>query len=166
VKLSPLAGRESVRHRSILPRFRDAFRGLLRCYREEPNLRFHIFAASVVAMAGVAVQLEGWETAYLTVTVTLVVLAEIVNTAVERVVDFAAAGRRHPLAGAAKEIAAGAVLLTAVHATCAALYLFVFRRGVLATVTATVTLLGRHPWWLALPLLAGLLALSANRRDH
>jgi diacylglycerol kinase (ATP) len=120
----------------------------------------------MVAVVGVAVGLEGWETAYLTVTVALVLLAEIVNTAVERVVDFAAAGRRHPLAGAAKEVAAGAVLLTAVHGTWAALYVFAFRRGVLETVTATVALLGRRPWWLAVPLLAAILAVNANRSDH
>jgi diacylglycerol kinase len=150
----------------VLPRFRDAFRGLWLAYREEPNLRFHIFAASVVGVVALGDHLEGWEVAYLSATVALVLLSEMVNTALERVVDYAAAGRRHPLAGAAKEVAAGAVLLTALHAGWAAFYLFVVRRGFLETVNDVLVLLARSPWLLAVPLLTGLLALLAGRSEQ
>lgn len=159
------ADREAVRHRSILPRFRDAFRGLLLAYAQEPNLRFHVFAGTCVAVGGYAVRLEGWETAYLSATMAMVFLAEMGNTAVERTVDLASAGRRHPLAATAKEVAAGAVLLAALHAAFAALFLFVVRRGFMASVTAIWGLFGSAPWVLALPVVTGLLGLFGEQRN-
>ena len=149
----------------MLPRFYDAFCGIYVTYREEPNLRFHVFAASCAVAAGVAVRLQPWEVAYLSVTVLAVLSAEMVNTAVERAVDFAAAGRRHPLAGQAKEVAAGAVLVAAVHAVFAAVYLFLYVRGLGETVTAVIDLLLTRPYWAALPLGSGLLGLFGGYRD-
>lgn len=154
--------RESVRHRSILPRFRDAARGLYQAYREEPNLRFHLFAGSCVTVAGIAVDLLPWEVAYLAATVASVLLAETINTAVERTVDLASDGRRHPLAGQAKEIAAGAVLLTAAHASLAALFLFVVNRGFWQTLESLWHLALTSPWLLALPLAAGWAGLAGG----
>ncbi|HYG58804.1 MAG TPA: diacylglycerol kinase family protein [Symbiobacteriaceae bacterium] len=160
----PPFNREFIRHHALVPRFRDAFLGLSDAYREEPNLRFHVFASSCVAVAALAVRTEPWETAYLAVTITAVLLAEMINTAVERTVDYAAAGERHPLAGQAKEIAAGAVLLAALHAVFAALFLFIVRRGPAETVSAVVGLIIRAPWVMILPLLAGILGLVGGRR--
>ncbi len=156
-------GPESFRHRAILPRFRDAFSGILQAYVEEPNLRFHIFAGVCVAVAAYAVKPEGWEIAYLSVTMTMVLLAEMTNTAVERTVDLATSGRRHPLAAMAKEVAAGAVLLTALHATFAALYLFVVRRGFMITLTAMLDLMGSAPWMLIFPIATGVMGLLGGR---
>jgi diacylglycerol kinase len=156
--------REAVRHTSVLPRFRDAFYGIYQAYREEPNLRFHTFAAVSAAVAGYAVGLAGWEVAYLSVTIAVVLLAEMVNTAVERAVDFAADGRRHRLAGQAKEVAAGAVLLAAAHALFAAVYLFLYSRGVMETLNAVLTLLRHQPWFMLVPLLAGVLGVAGGER--
>ncbi len=153
------ADREAVRHRTILPRFRDAFRGLYAAYRDEPNLRFHVFAASGALVTAVAVRLEGWEAAYMAVTVLAVLLAELINTAVERTVDLAAGGRRHPLAGLAKEVAAGGVLLTALHATFAAAFVFLVRRGLEETLLSLWRLAQEAPYWTALPVLFGVMAL-------
>ncbi len=157
--------REAVRHHAILPRFRDAFYGIYQAYREEPNLRFHFFATSCAAAAGYAVRLQGWETAYLAVTVAVVLLAEMVNTAVERTVDFAAAGRRHRLAGQAKEVAAGGVLLASLHAMFAAFYLFLYNRGFFETLNAVISTVVHQPWMALLPLAAGVLGLVGGERS-
>lgn len=162
----PSMNREFIRHHSLLPRFRDAFRGLWLAYREEPNLRFHVFASSCAVVVARAVRTEGWETAYLAVTIGAVLFAEMVNTAVERTVDYAAAGERHPLAGQAKEIAAGAVLLTALHAVFAAFYLFVVRRDPLQTVFGVVELTIRWPWILALPCFTAAAGLMSGRNGN
>lgn len=154
--------RESVRHRAILPRFRDAARGLFQAYREEPNLRFHVFAGACVGVTGMAVGLLPWETAYLGATVASVLLAEAINTAIERTVDLAADGRRHPLAARAKEVAAGVVLLTASHAALAAYFVFVANRGVWVTVGALLHMATTRPWLLALPLAAGWAGLALH----
>jgi diacylglycerol kinase len=151
------------RHRSILPRFADAFRGIYTAYREEPNLRFHVFAASGCVVAGLAVGLERWEAAYLAFTIAAVLVAEMVNTAVERAVDLAAGGRLHPLAGQAKQVAAGAVLLAAGHALFAALLLFAWNRGPLETLAALVRQASVRPWLLLLPGMTGLLGLFGGK---
>lgn len=151
------------RHHAIIPRFRDAGYGLWQAYREEPNLRFHTFAAVSAAVAGYAVKLQAWETAYLAGTVVAVLVAEMVNTAVERTVDFAAQGTRHPLAGQAKEVAAGAVLLTALHAVFAAYFLFIHSRGLVLTATALFDLLRHQPYMALPPVLAAVAGLMAGR---
>lgn len=153
------ADRESIRHRTVIPRFRDAFLGFYRAYREEPNLRFHIFAGACVAFAAYAVRVEVWEWAYLAVTITLVLFAEMVNTAVERAVDLASGGRRQPLAAMAKEVAAGGVLLAALHATVAAVALFLVRRSFGETLAALLDTLMNAPWLALAPVVAGALAL-------
>ncbi|MFZ5826060.1 MAG: diacylglycerol kinase family protein [Bacillota bacterium] len=157
-------GRDSFRHTSVVPRFRDAFRGGWIAYREEPNLRFHLFAASCVAVAGYAVRLAPWEVAYLALTVALVIFAELVNTAVERTVDLAADGRRHPLAATAKQVAASGVLLAALHAAFAAAFLFLIERSFAATFNALLGLLAARPWPFGLPIIIGLLGLYGGAR--
>ncbi|HEY3365799.1 MAG TPA: diacylglycerol kinase family protein [Symbiobacteriaceae bacterium] len=158
-------GHRSFRHHTVLPRVGDAFRGLVHAYREEPNLRFHAFASTLVLVAAVAVKPEAWETAYLTVTVLLVLVAETVNTAVERTVDLAVNERYHPLAGQAKEVAAGAVLLVSLHALFGAYLVFIGRRGLVETWTAVMDLLRRSLWWGAFPLVAAVLGLVAGRES-
>lgn len=151
------------KHRALLPRFRDAFRGLWTAYREEPNLRFHVFAGTGIAVAAYAVGVEGWEAAYLAVTISLVLLAEMVNTAVERAVDLAASGRRNPLAAVAKEVAAGVVLFAAGHALFAAGALFLVKRSLLETLHSLLSVLLERPWLVLPPLAAGLLGLFGGR---
>lgn len=152
----------SFRHRSVWPRFRDAGFGIYQAYREEPNLRFHLFATSCAALLAYAAGLAGWEVAYLSVTIALVLTAELVNTAVERTVDLAAAGRRHPLAATAKEVAAGAVLLTAGHAGFAGAYLFLYQHSLSQALQA----LAQRPVLLLLPVAMGLLGLFGGRPDR
>lgn len=100
-----------------------AFRGILRCIREERNFRFHIVAAVYVSLFSPAFLQSRAEGALLAVTIGLVLFAEAVNTALERLVNRISP-EQHPLAGAAKDIAAGAVLLTAIAAVAVAIFLF------------------------------------------
>lgn len=115
--------------RSIFRRFRDATVGFRDAYREEPNLRFHLFAAGSMLALARALHLSGLPLLYLLGTIASVLAAELVNTAVERAVNLAAGGAYHPLARQAKDVAAGAVLVAAVHAVVAGWYLFVQPHG-------------------------------------
>lgn len=104
--------------------FRDAFRGVAWMLREEPHTRFHVVAALGVVIGGAAfrVPLESW--AALIFAITLVILAETLNTAVEAVLDLVKP-ERHPLVRVVKDLAAGAVLVAATGATVIALLVFV-----------------------------------------
>lgn len=116
--------------RPLVLRFRDALRGVREAYLEEPNLRFHCFAAAGVLVLASALGVTHSQALYLLGTVTLVMVAELANTAVERAVDLAAEGRSHPLARQAKDVAAGAVLVATLHATAAGWLIFVQPRGI------------------------------------
>lgn len=122
--------------RTLPHRFRDAFRGIRDAYREEPNLRFHIFAASGVWVMAAALGVTAVQGLYLLGSVAMVLVAEMVNTAVERAVDLAAQGRAHGLARQAKDAAAGAVLLAVIHSAAAGWYILVLPRGVAGTAAA------------------------------
>ena len=91
---------------------RSAGRGVAIGLREEPNLRIQL----AVALAALALSLWlGTGTALVLLCCALVLATELLNTALERLAD-AVAPRPHPLVGAAKDAAAGAVLVSAIIA--------------------------------------------------
>ncbi|KPV50555.1 diacylglycerol kinase, partial [Kouleothrix aurantiaca] len=78
----------------------------------------------LVAVAlGLVLGLGRYEWLVLLITITMVLAAEGVNTAVEAAVDLAAPGY-HPLAKIAKDVGAGTVLLTAIASVLIGLLLF------------------------------------------
>jgi diacylglycerol kinase len=103
--------------------FGQAYRGILYSWKTQRHLRFHIFAACVVLIAGWWVKLTRWEWAVLLLTISGVIAAEVMNTAIEIVVDLVQPNF-HPLAGMAKDVAAGAVLVTAIQAVAVGVVLF------------------------------------------
>lgn len=103
--------------------FRFAFCGIWRCLREEWHFRFHMVTAVYVLLFAPYFSLSRAESAVLALTIAGVLTAELVNSAVERTIDRFST-ERHPLAGAAKDMAAGAVLLSAIAAVAVAICLF------------------------------------------
>ncbi len=103
--------------------FRYALHGVWRCLREERNFRFHITAAAYVLALAPHFALSRAEWALLFLTVGGVLCAELINSAVERTVDRIGT-EQHPLAGAAKDMAAGAVLVLAIAAVGVGISLF------------------------------------------
>jgi diacylglycerol kinase (ATP) len=77
---------------------------------------FHLVAAILVLVGALLLRLTLHEFALLALAITLVLFAELVNTAIEVVVDLVSPDF-HPLAQRAKDVAAGAVLLASVGAT-------------------------------------------------
>lgn len=87
-------------------------------------MRFHVTAAVGVVIAGAAFRLPLTQWAALVFAITLVLLAETLNTAVEAVLDIIHPDQ-HPLVGVVKDLAAGAVLVAALGATVIAAFVFV-----------------------------------------
>ncbi|HET7081631.1 MAG TPA: diacylglycerol kinase family protein [Chloroflexia bacterium] len=104
--------------------FRYAFAGLFYVVRSQRNFRIHMAAALVAAALALALGFTPVEWAVLATIITLVMTLEMVNTVVEAVVDLASPAY-HPIAKIAKDVAAGAVLLTAIGAVVVSLFLFV-----------------------------------------
>ncbi len=95
--------------------FGHAFRGVAAAWRSELHLRFHALAAVAVVGLGFYYGLARLEWALVALAVAGVWTAELVNTAVEALTDLASP-HYHALAGKAKDVAAGAVLLAALGA--------------------------------------------------
>jgi len=103
-------------HFSIKARLKSfvyAFRGLLVALKEEHNFRIHLVAAVLVIIAGFWLQISRTDWLWLTLAIGLVLVAEIFNTAIERLVDLKQP-EQDPKAGKTKDLAAGAVLLAAI----------------------------------------------------
>ena len=108
----------------MLKSFAYAISGLIVAVKEERNFRVHLVATLLVTVLGFVFKLSLLEWAILSLTVFLVLVAELVNTAVEKAVDLAAGSRYHPLAKTAKDVAAGGVLLAAANAIIVGIIIF------------------------------------------
>ena len=108
----------------ITKSFGYAFEGIFTCIRKERNMKIHCVMAVLVVAAGVILGLSPVEWCICLGLFGLVMALELVNTAVEAVVDLVI-GEYHPLAKIAKDTAAGAVLIAAIMAAAAGLIIFV-----------------------------------------
>ncbi len=99
----------------LLRSFGYAFQGIGYALRTQANLRIHVAISALVIAAGLWLQLAPIEWAILIVTMMIVLTAELMNTAIEAALDRVS-GDLHPLAKAAKDTAAGAVLIGALGA--------------------------------------------------
>lgn len=110
----PSAASRSLLHRRAAS-FGHAFRGVAGALRSEVHLQFHAVATVVVIGLGLYFHLSPTEWALVALAVAGVWAAELFNTAVETLTNLVSPGY-HPLAGKAKDVAAGAVLLAALGA--------------------------------------------------
>ena len=95
--------------------FGHAVRGVWAALGSEVHLRFHALATVVVIGLGFYCRIGRLEAALVALAVAGVWTAELMNTAIEALTDLASPSF-HPLAGKAKDVAAGAVLLAAIGA--------------------------------------------------
>lgn len=93
-----------------------ALSGIATVFRRERNLRIDAVIGLAVLAAAFCFRVTRTEWLILIMTVTGVMAAEVMNSAVEYLTDLSTGGTYHPLAKAAKDAAAGAVLVTAAGA--------------------------------------------------
>ena len=101
--------------KKLLESFNHAINGIIDAVRTQRNMKIHIVAAIGVLIACFFFDISKAEFLSLAITITMVISAELVNTAVEAAVDLNT-NYYHPLAKVAKNTAAGAVLVTAINA--------------------------------------------------
>ena len=107
----------------ILNSFFYAFAGLWHCITTQRNFRFHIVAAVTVMIFGLFYQFDRFEIICLAFAILFVLVCEMINTAIESTVDMHG-GEYNLNAKIAKDVAAGAVVLSAVLAVIIAFALF------------------------------------------
>ena len=97
--------------------------GIIYAFRTERNLKIHFAISMLVLVLCLAVELERIELLALLISITMVLVAEMFNTAMEAIVNMHTLAH-HPLARVAKDVAAGGVLLASLNAVAAAYLVF------------------------------------------
>ena len=100
---------------SVLDSFNYAFEGIIHVLRTHRNMRIHFAVAFAVIVLALIVNVTKLELIALLISITFVLIAEMINSAVEGAIDIATTSF-DPMAKLAKDISAGAVLLASVNA--------------------------------------------------
>jgi diacylglycerol kinase (ATP) len=98
----------------ILDSFNYAFEGIIHTLRTQRNMRIHLAVAFIVLVTALIVNVTKLELIALLISITFVLIAEMINTAVEAAIDIATTSF-DPMAKLAKDIAAGSVLIASVN---------------------------------------------------
>lgn len=109
--------------KKLLNSFGYALKGMYFVLKEQQNMRIHAVAVLVVTVVGLFLGLTAVEWSLIALSIGGVMAAEMMNTAIEGLVDFVSP-QFDERAGKIKDIAAGAVLLTAIVAAVVAVYIF------------------------------------------
>ena len=126
--------------------FNDAASGLVRTTKTQRNLRYHLLFAFLAVIISLFLNISRLEFVVLALVIGVVISAELVNSAIEGVVDLVAENF-HPLAKAAKDTAAAAVLVAAGAAfTCGYLIL---APKMEQPVLSAVDYVEKGPWYVA-----------------
>jgi diacylglycerol kinase len=104
--------------------FLFAFRGICKAFATERNMRIHAVIALLVIVCGFIFNISRMEWMLCLLCFGLVFGAEMINSAVERVVDLVSP-EKHELAKNAKDMSAGAVLVCAIFSAVVGLIIFV-----------------------------------------
>ena len=101
-----------------------AIHGIFSAFKTEQNLVIHTIALIINIILMIVLKLSVVECCLITIVITIVFALEMVNTALEYTVDMAMP-QIHPLAKISKDVASGAVLVSAIGAAIVGLIIYV-----------------------------------------
>jgi len=108
----------------LLKSFKYATSGLKFCFKTQQNFRIHLLAASIAVVAGVCLHINLLQWTALTICISMVLVTELMNTAVEKICDHINPFY-HPQIKTIKDMAAGAVLVIAIMSLVMGLLIFI-----------------------------------------
>ena len=109
--------------RKFVDSLRYAVDGIEYCMKTQRNMRVHLAISLVVIACCALLEISRVEFVMVIITISMVFICEIINTAVERAVDTATQ-EYHPIAKIAKDVAAGAVLVAAINSVIVGFLIF------------------------------------------
>lgn len=112
-----------MKSKSLIESFNYAVNGIIYALKSEKNMKIHFSTAILVILLSLFFDFTKIELLVLFITIALVIMAEMFNTAVERAVDLVT-DKYHPLAKVAKDVAAGGVLVSSINAVIVGYFLF------------------------------------------
>ena len=112
------------KNRDVISSLEFALTGIFTAFKEEKNMRSHVLSAVAAIIAGLIFRISETEWLFLLLSIFLVIAFEIMNSAVENVVDLASDYHFSMRAKNAKDMAAGAVLVVSGFAVITGLIIF------------------------------------------
>ena len=112
------------KNRDVISSLEFALTGVFTAFKEEKNMRSHVLSAIAAIIAGLIFRISATEWLLLLLSIFLVIAFEIMNSAVENVVDLASDYHFSMRAKNAKDMAAGAVLVVSGFAVITGLIIF------------------------------------------
>jgi undecaprenol kinase len=109
---------------SLAKSFSHALYGIKETWFCERNFKVHTICATIALTLGFLLKIDAYSWLALVLVTSFVLTVELINTALEHLVDLAANSLYHPLAKAAKDAAAGAVLIASLSAVTCGLIIF------------------------------------------
>ncbi|AYW50683.1 undecaprenol kinase [Tetragenococcus halophilus subsp. halophilus] len=100
--------------KNLLNSIEFAISGVKTVYKDERNMRIHMFCAVLVIILGLLLDLDRFEWLWIGLCIFLMLIMEIINTVFENVVNMVTNDHFHPLGKKVKDVAAAAVLITAI----------------------------------------------------
>lgn len=101
-----------MKNRNLIESFKNAFHGVVYTLVKERNIKIHLVAGILAILIAIWLDVSRIELAILCLTIAMVICFELINTAMEVVVDFIV-DVYHPKAKIIKDVSAGAVFVSA-----------------------------------------------------
>ena len=114
----------NLKNNSLINSFKYACMGIKRAIKSERNMKIHVLATLIVTALGFILGLDPLEWVACIFSIVIVISSEMLNTALETIVDLVSPNI-NPLAKKAKDIAAGSVLVMAIGAFLVGLIIFI-----------------------------------------
>lgn len=115
---------ERLKNKNFIDAWKKALNGIWYAVKTQRNIKVQLCIAVVVIICAIIFKLNITECMFLTFATMLVIITEMVNTAIEEAVNLSTK-EFHPIAKIAKDVAAGAVVLAALNAVIIAIFIFV-----------------------------------------
>lgn len=114
----------NLKNKSLINSFKYACMGIKSAIKSERNMKIHVLATLIVTALGFILGLDPLEWVACIFSIVIVISSEMLNTAIETIVDLVSPNI-NPLAKKAKDIAAGSVLVMAIGAFLVGLIIFI-----------------------------------------
>ncbi|MBN1527335.1 MAG: diacylglycerol kinase [Candidatus Omnitrophica bacterium] len=146
-----------MRERGIVESFNAAIEGFIYVLKTQRNMRVHFLIAVLVVLLAIVLNFSALHIGILCITIMFVLVSEMLNTAIELIVDMVQS-EFHPIARIIKDVSAGAVLLVAFNALIVGYVLFA--KTIPLNIEVGVERLRESPWHLTFMSIILVLALT------
>lgn len=112
-----------LRNKSVYDAFNNAIKGIIYSFKTQRNVKIQYLIAILILLLSLFINIEKIEFLILCLTISLVIITELINTAIEKTVDLFV-DVYHPLAKIAKDVAAGAVIVSCINSVIIGFFIF------------------------------------------